>query len=423
MMFNKNLLNFSPKKKLFIFILLYFVFIFFYSFIFNIDYYQIWKLLGVPAKEYLFSDIYPFFVNEDCKIISNNLRDYYEQFLNCDESKRTFNYMPLWLYVLKFGINNEYHYFFGFTLITLFYISFFKLIKIKSNADLILYALIILSPPIMLAIERGNSDLLIFFLCFISIYLLIKKKFFYNLLGYFLILFSSLIKFFPIFLILIFFKKNYYNKFASFSVLFIFLIYIFFNIEDIFLIKKNTQETLFLSYGFNILEVSLKNFYDNLNILILATKNYLYANNGTFKEVISEILYIEDFKNNYFIISRCISIIIIIFSVVYSFKNKNNEKILINNNFYFFIAGASIFCGTFLLGANFDYRLIFLLLTVPYLIEQKKNFIYLLILYFWISPISIFTLGLDDILSWILFIFFINYLSTYYISLVLNKKS
>ena len=69
MMFNKNLLNFSPKKKLFIFILLYFVFIFFYSFIFNIDYYQIWKLLGVPAKEYLFSDIYPFFVNEDCKFI------------------------------------------------------------------------------------------------------------------------------------------------------------------------------------------------------------------------------------------------------------------------------------------------------------------------------------------------------------------
>ena len=97
--------------------------------------------------------------------------------------------------------------------------------------------------------------------------------------------------------------------------------------------------------------------------------------------------------------------------------------LMLLNTAIFSGTGSTSQSGTFLLGANFDYRLIFLLLTVPYLIEQKKNFIYLLILYFWISPISIFTLGLDDILSWILFIFFINYLSTYYISLVLNKKS
>ena len=433
MKIHSNLINFTPKQILLFFIILYFFFIFFFSFVLNIEYYHLWKLLGVPANNLLFSDIHPFFVNDNCKVISENIYDYYDQFKNCDQYARFYNYMPIWLYILKFGISQDYYYYFGFFFIFIFYFSFFKLIKIQSNKDLLLYTLIILSPPVNISLERGNTDLLIFFLCFLIITLVTKKNFFSNLIGYFLILFSSFIKFYPIFLVFISFRKNFYNSFFSLFTLTIFIIYVFFNINEIFLIKENTLESLFLSYGYNILEVSINNFLYNLKIIITASQNYLFDTGITFKETISDIIYIDDFKKNNFLISHILSIIVILFSLIFFFlKKKKDLNSTTSKSYIFFIAGSSIFCGTFLLGANFDYRLIFLLFTIPYLMEKKDSkekflninkgyFIYILIFYLWISPLSVFILGLDDIFSWLIFIFYINYLVKYYVPLFLNK--
>ena len=80
------------------------------------------------------------------------------------------------------------------------------------------------------------------------------------------------------------------------------------------------------------------------------------------------------------------------------------------------ISGAFIFCGTFILGANWDYRLIFLILLVPnliFLIEKNnseykkylKLLIYSVLLIFWLSPFSVFLFGLDEILIWLIFLF------------------
>ena len=80
------------------------------------------------------------------------------------------------------------------------------------------------------------------------------------------------------------------------------------------------------------------------------------------------------------------------------------------------ISGAFIFCGTFILGANWDYRLIFLILLVPnliFLIEKNnseykkylKLLIYSVLLIFWLSPFSTFIFGLDEILIWLIFLF------------------
>ena len=80
------------------------------------------------------------------------------------------------------------------------------------------------------------------------------------------------------------------------------------------------------------------------------------------------------------------------------------------------ISGAFIFCGTFILGANWDYRLIFLILLVPnliFLIEKNnskykkylKLLIYSVLLIFWLSPFSVFIFGLDEILIWLIFLF------------------
>ena len=47
-----------------------------------------------------------------------------------------------------------------------------------------------------------------------------------------------------------------------------------------------------------------------------------------------------------------------------------------------FLAGAGIFIGTYVISANFDYRLIFLIFTFPYLINKLNS--KLLVIYFFI---------------------------------------
>ena len=98
--------------------------------------------------------------------------------------------------VLSTQFHQKYYYFFGIIFSLLFYLAFFKLIVINSKKDFFIYALAILSPPVMLAIERGNTDLFIFFLCFIYISLLQKNNIISNIFSYILIFFSSLLKFY-----------------------------------------------------------------------------------------------------------------------------------------------------------------------------------------------------------------------------------
>ena len=68
-----------------------------------------------------------------------------------------------------------------------------------------------------------------------------------------------------------------------------------------------------------------------------------------------------------------------------------------------FLAGASIYVGTFIIGANADYRLIFLIFTIPYVINLESKLIKnLLIFSYFFSINSFYFLG--DVLSITFFI-------------------
>ena len=243
-------------------------------------------------------------MDDFCKINSINTQDYYDQFRNCDGWQRPYNYMPIWIEFLKLGVHQKYYYFFGIIFSLLFYLAFFKLIVINSKKDFFIYALAILSPPVMLAIERGNSDLFIFFLCFIYISLLQRNNIILNIFSYILIFFSALLKFYPIFLVFLFFKKSFWNKIFGTVTFLTFLLYVLINYSDILLIKENTPRTFFFSYGYNVLEVGLNNFFYNLNSIFLAAKNYLFGDYESFKYGIFHILYTNEFQNNSFIFSK-----------------------------------------------------------------------------------------------------------------------
>ena len=80
-----------------------------------------------------------------------------------------------------------------------------------------------------------------------------------------------------------------------------------------------------------------------------------------------------EFYRNMFLLSLLIySFIVTIFSYLSSFKTIETN---LNSNEKLFLIGGSIYIGTFIFGANADYRLIFLLFTIPYIIELNNIYI------------------------------------------------
>ena len=64
-----------------------------------------------------------------------------------------------------------------------------------------------------------------------------------------------------------------------------------------------------------------------------------------------------------------ISAIIILSNFKFNIK-KNVSQISLEEKM--FLSGSGIYIGTFLTSANIDYRLVFLLLTLPYILNSKK---------------------------------------------------
>ena len=80
----------------------------------------------------------------------------------------------------------------------------------------------------------------------------------------------------------------------------------------------------------------------------------------------------EFFKYIFLLILLFYAFIIVILSYLSSLKATD---ITLNSNERLFLIGSSIYIGTFIFGANADYRLIFLLFTIPYIIDLKNVFI------------------------------------------------
>ena len=113
----------------------------------------------------------------------------------------------------------------------------------------------------------------------------------------------------------------------------------------------------------NIIEYALIFAYGELSI---SKAIYLYSTKFNF--------FIND--DNYFIFKNLISFVIGLSAIIIITSNINfQDKIIksISNNEKMFLAGAGIYIGTFITSANIDYRLVFLLFTLPIILDYEKQ--------------------------------------------------
>ena len=194
----------------------------------------------------------------------------------------------------------------GYILISLFIFQAITLLRKTNLLFLILGSLCIFNPNTLLAIERGNDDIIIFLFCFGLPYLISKKNHFFNATAIFLVWFLSALKYYPITLYLMFISKTIPKfKIYSFSIILINICWLSLSLKEISFLKRRLPNADANLFSFSLKE--LFKFGDSSYLILLllffisVLIGYVYLKSD--KKVLSEhFLKVSNFDKKYFII-------------------------------------------------------------------------------------------------------------------------
>jgi hypothetical protein len=328
----------------------------------------------------------------------------------CLWDKPLFNYPILWgflSFIPFFTMSNLIYIGLGLGL-TLFISLYFFIGKINFLGSII-YTSLLISPAIMLGFERGNSDLIIFI--FLLLFLINFKK--NNILGSFIIIIVSMLKLFPIGAIFCILNKMSIGIKKSFLIFLTvsvsFLTYLIVMKDNILLVSKKTPRPYSgMSYGLGGIPSLLINdlkerhyFFFQLELY----KKYPSFDFFIFLLFIFLVLVFFFFFNNFFR-----------FFVSAPLINKNNE-----GNSY--LIGAGIFIVTCLIGYNWEYRLIFLIFTIPQLLIWLRRYKFFALILLFLSIFIVWQSFINRVINIYIVQFFVLFLflSHLYIIIIFLK--
>lgn len=286
----------------------------------------------------------------------------------CVEGVSLFNYPYLWTYLsfIPFLTNGN-HIYIGVAIAIMFFSSLYFFVGKVNLRVAIVYLFLFISPALVLGVERGNCDLIIFMLFLFSIFFHKHSKF----LGVVVII-TSVLKLFPIGGLAGLLKgvhskqKNTLSLIAG--VVGLFVIYLIVMKDNILLVSEKTPRPfLNISYGLGQIPSMAVHFLKINPDLSLR----IYA----------------------LFVAVCLIIFVLIYRII--IKRFSIPVIDSGRNGVAYLIGSGIFITTCLIGYNYEYRLMFLIFTIPQLIswyaESRKITLSMLvftILLFWQSFLS-----------------------------------
>lgn len=297
----------------------------------------------------------PSFADLRCIVAAHeSVRAGYDPMINnpYDEWKRPLNYPYVWLSLEKFGFTQADVFCIGFIQAIIFYGCILMiLVTVNTMANVSLWGLAILSPSVLLGIERGNNDLIVFIIISLCLLCLKSKNTFFNLLAFLGILGSAILKLFPIFAMLAVLRaRKRYILILLFLFCSIFLAYLYFTWNDVLRISETTLRGDKFSYGNMVL-------FDAMQKRVVE-KHFNFLSHPTIIHVLGY---------SFTAMALFFGTKIVLGKMDCSFISKGSHLDS-------FRIGAGIYVGTFMLGNNWDYRLIFLLFILPQLLEWKQQF-------------------------------------------------
>jgi len=297
-------------------------------------YEETWQIWGVPTE------MPPF---KDFRLIpgsAESFRNGFEPTITnpSDPNGRIFNYPAFWRLFFYTNITQDDTIWIAVVMISLFFLGVVLFPQKLSTPGAFWMLLIVFSPASMLLYERGNADLIVFFICA----MVVIAAGYSSTLTAVLIVFGAIVKMFPLFGITVFLKesKQKFWKLALGCILFM-VVYGLVTFQSQSAAWNTTMRGDGLSYG---------------SFVFITRFNYYFQ------------LYFPDLfsYDQWRLLFEILAVILILFSIIPAVRSVK-MSLSEDRSLAAFRMGASIYVGTFLLGNNWDYRLAFLIFVVPQL--------------------------------------------------------
>ncbi len=259
---------------------------------------------------------------------------------------RQMNYPRIWQLLYLAGVNQKYTAAFGVTLAILFVVGIFLYTpSTMDHLTAVVLILSIFSPAVMLGVELGNNDLLMFFLLAAAIFCIKKNLTATTALAVALVLIAFVLKLYPLFGIGLLLGQK--RKVAIKAGLFAAMVAIFYvgaSYEDLATIRRVTPRYQYNCYGLDMLWIDVGG--DCLSGRITA-----------------ELCYV----------AVAICLLLALFEICSpKFENMemgDNDQRTMDA----FRVGAGIYLGSFLFWDSNCYRLVFLLFAIPQLMFWSRS--------------------------------------------------
>ena len=251
---------------------------------------------------------------------------------NDNAAHRHFNQPRIWLGLEWLGISERHTNAIALAAIVAFFATVLLTLGRIGWSEGRIYLLALCSPAVMLGVSRGNADLIIFSLVALALLSLRRSAAVSAWIGYGLLAFAAVLKLFPIFCTVVALREPRRRALLVMAALATFFgIYIFATFVDIQLISRNSVRSPFLSYGSKVI-------FDRITGL------------GHDNSAIATACYAAAIALS-FALARWIPIEL----------PESAERWRLDA----FRAGAAVYAGTFALGNNWFYRMMFVVLPLP----------------------------------------------------------
>ena len=253
-----------------------------------------------------------------------------------DEWQRKLNYPRAWQVLYPLGIGPEDTRWLGIVFIGLFVVGLLLALPPLSNWQVVWLLAAVLSPAVQLALQRGNTDLPMFFLLSLAIVAPPALAWGATILAF-------VLKLFPLAGLVVFCCQERVRaiRWVAAGLLFAPL-YLLFSYSDLVQISANTPRSVWLSYG--------------MNVAWMKVAETDVAAGGIARMV-----------------SYALAVGVIVGAAAIAWTKRVAPATERSRALDCFRVGAACFLATFLLGNNFFYRLIFLLLTIPQLLQWARE--------------------------------------------------
>jgi hypothetical protein len=300
---------------------------------------ETWRTFGVTPLQPPFFDMHV--INDYAACAWKGVDAYAPHACNVDN----FNIPPTWLLVGFLGVDGSDSSWLSVAVFAAAMIVMVLLLQGRSWYHGVVALGAVISPSVMMGVERGNLDLLVLALVG-SAALIYEERRVGRACG--AIAFLGLgvaLKLFPMFCVSLAARFSKQTLVFACATAALSLVYLDLAMEYVFLIRRNVPTTFILSYGYKAIFLGVDHIRSEAGLSPIGLADtWVPASTAAVVLMCAAIVAVNDFRNR-----------------------REFCSVDMSTAGTAFLFGAGIYCGTYLLGTNFIYRLMFLLLCVPQL--------------------------------------------------------